>query len=97
MSKHTPGPWRATSGGRVVAQNGRSIVQVCRVGDYADSGLLEFCRERWDADTRLIASAPAMLLALEMLESVAFGAEGKVEGGARMARIAIAKAKGETP
>ena len=36
-----------------------------------------------------------LLEALEMLAAVDFGANGSVERGALMARIAIAKAKGE--
>jgi hypothetical protein len=42
-----------------------------------------------------VQAAPELLEALAMLEAVDFGANGSVERGARLARIAIAKAKGE--
>jgi len=52
-------------------------------------------RDLSKANTRLIAAAPDLLEALEMLAAVDFGADGSVERGALMARIAIAKARGE--
>jgi hypothetical protein len=45
------------------------------------------------AYARLRAAAPYMLKALELLEAVDFGANGSVEQGAWMARIALAKVR----
>ena len=53
-------------------------------------------RDLQKANANLIAAAPDLLEALEMLAAVDFGADGSVERGALLARIAIAKAKGGT-
>lgn len=66
MSKCTPGPWRAGPGGRILAPEPQTVL-VCRVGAYDDPDLLPYCRERWQADARLIAAAPELLNALERL------------------------------
>ena len=52
-------------------------------------------RDLQKANANLIAAAPDLLEALEMLAAVDFGADGSVERGARLARIAIAKATGD--
>jgi hypothetical protein len=82
---------------------------VCRVGDYTDKECLPFCKERWDADSALIAAAPEMLEALEALTEAMLQAmieenwgkgmyDGVLRGEAfRTAQSIIAKAKGETP
>jgi len=66
-AKHTPGPWRHNKGGAVY---GRDVV-VCRVGDYTDKECLPFCKERWDADSALIAAAPEMLETLKHVATIA--------------------------
>ena len=86
MNKHTPGPWEAKPS--VVLSENVVFWSVFS----GDSFLFPHCNE---ADAHLMAAAPEMLEALKMLEAVDFGAGGSVERGARMARIAIAKARGE--
>ena len=66
MSKHTEGPWQARSGGRVFAPEAQDVL-VCRVGAYGDPDLLAVAGERWKADAKMIAAAPAMLAVLERL------------------------------
>ena len=84
-TKHTPGPW-CYQLGAIVDNEGYLIADV---------------RSRWDdgqdgedyhfANARLIASAPELLQALEY---IATGGENWKDC-ARVARAAIAKAKGE--
>lgn len=96
MSKHTPGPWRATSGGRVIAQDGEWRLQVCKVGAFDDPEMLRHSKSRWEADARLIAAAPELLAALDYALAVAdeglrLGPEWREK-----TRAVIVKAKGET-
>jgi hypothetical protein len=86
MSNHTPGPWSIeVSATHITVRNGEG--DVVFHDDKRIDGVVK--------DAHLIAAAPEMLEALEMLEAVDFGAAGSIERGARMARIAIAHAKGE--
>lgn len=62
----TQGPWRAVPNtGRIHAEVGGSTVQVATVGDYRDSEILPYNKERWNADAALIAAAPDLLSALK--------------------------------
>lgn len=94
MSNHTPGPWESpeTDGHwRVICSriNGkrRTIAQVCK-GD------------RRDANARLIAAAPELLVALELLTAdmkfLYRDQDGDMDhDGIQFAEAAIRKAKGE--
>ena len=99
MSKHTPGPWFI---GTDRYDYGRHIYAEQKVGD-------EYCEEYhpliattsddepdidWEANARLIAAAPELLKALEIVEPIIDEVMASVEPG-RMARAAIAKARGE--
>ena len=85
--RHTPGPWRiAFFGSHVETSDGEPIAKVAGI-----RGMKMAQR----ANANLIAAAPDLLEALEMLAAVDFGADGSVERGARLARIAIAKATGD--
>jgi hypothetical protein len=67
MRKSTPGPWHCENSiGYIFDKN--CGVLVCQVGGYQDTGLLEFNKERWDADVRLISAAPELLAALKSLD-----------------------------
>lgn len=92
--EHTPGPWRHNNGGHVY---GRDVV-VCRVGDYTDKECLPFCKERWDADSALIAAAPEMLEALKRIlpSAIAYemGSDGYDEDDIIFAQHVITKAEG---
>lgn len=88
MSKHTPGPWQAL--GRDIlsmhAYPRASGPLVCVVDDNDNS--------KWPADAALIAAAPDLLAACEvLLDAVARG--DHKDKALRTARAAIAKAKGE--
>ena len=68
----TPGPWRHVGHGHIWApdatsRHDTSVVQVAKVGAFHDAELLPQCqcRDRWMADARLIAAAPAMFEALQ--------------------------------
>jgi hypothetical protein len=65
----TPGPWRRAGSarnptGRIWAPDGRGNVEVAQVGNYGDSELLRFNKDRWDADAHLISAAPELYEAL---------------------------------
>lgn len=61
MSKHTPGPWHSNNKvGFVFAKDCR----ICVVGDFRDKELLPWNKDRWLADSKLIAAAPVMHAAL---------------------------------
>ena len=85
--KHTLGPLAVT-------QKAFSL----QITDSEDTGICEFWRrgnpEKELATAKLMAAAPDLLEALEMLAAVDFGANGSVERGALLARIAIDKATG---
>ena len=52
-AKHTPGPWKFTALGRIVADSAGQVV--CRPAAYANNA------ERQVANARLIAAAPELL------------------------------------
>lgn len=90
MSKHTPGPWGFDSFAlreEIRAENNPLIATVCSV--HCDSP------EEMRANAHLIAAAPEILEALEMmLEMSEMSGFGKA-AAEDVARAAIAKAKGE--
>lgn len=77
MSEHTPGPWVVGNVGEVVA-GGTTLADV-----YGDD-------EQADVDARLIAAAPDLLAALELLLPYLEDCRMDIE-----ARAAIAKARGK--
>jgi len=95
MSKHTPGPWNYTMDKdrgwdfKLTADHGKTeIVSGCGC-----------CDSPWvscEADARLIAAAPELLEALELIVSFIDAGQGTwtIEDQNK-ARAAIAKAKGE--
>lgn len=92
---HTPGPWRAVLGcgttgfDRPITALGKggAPIQVARA--YAD-----FDRETVDANARLIAAAPALLLALQQIEEALLVDRGDSRTRlASWARAAIALAE----
>lgn len=93
MTKHTPGPWWADTGCRcenitIYGTETGDAVDVCDVVYRGDEIQIE-------ANARLIAAAPDLLAALELIltaEERGFGAD-YIKG---CARAAIAKAKGKT-
>jgi hypothetical protein len=95
-TKHTPGPWAVSDVGEVVVcATGRTL---CDVYSSPTTG-----EEQADVDARLIAAAPDLLAACEMLAEAQRRADtGEREGfgcyvdAVDKARAAIAKAKGET-
>jgi hypothetical protein len=95
--KHTPGPWRVDE--RILS-NSVCVYTVDRKRFVADCGGLGGIPEDDElvmADARLIASAPALLEALEeILRNVAPWAKADTMAGrlAGIASAAIAKAKG---
>jgi hypothetical protein len=97
MAQFTPGPWHVTEDGFVVAEDGR------RVGYMHGNPSNVFAEAaRVSADRGLMASAPAMLAALEFYADVSkypaplTGGMGALWADCgEIARAAIAKAKGE--
>ena len=93
MSKHTPGPWSAEC--RAVGYKGGEwgkdeFLQWVVCGPEVPSGRGQF----FQADARLIAAAPDLLAALQVIASFAVGNGDVCEIIAQRARAAIAKATG---
>lgn len=101
MSEHTPGPWATDAVGEYVFADGGShpVAQVRGYGHYCKMfGDEEQAVNRMSANARLIAAAPELLEALESLYSrVRKDKDAKKwwEYEQKMARAAIAKARGE--
>lgn len=95
MSKHTPGPWEQVADS-IKSRTADCVVvrlpaQTDRVGDESPEQIA-----RWDADARLIAAAPELLEALELIVSFVDAGQGTwTLEDQQKARAAIAKAKGE--
>ena len=91
MPKHSPGPWAA-----LISDRGVLI-------DSAPAMIAKvpFSGEQAEADGRLIAAAPDLLAALEVVVAdwtAQFERNGhKAPAWCKQARAAIAKATGETP
>jgi hypothetical protein len=109
MSKHTPGPWFADSGGKIWRRDPSELYQ--NGGGVAGDEPLAWTYEGWsdeglqgypvEANARLIAAAPDLLEALEFMLSVfnetypdVADDEEDREAWAK-ARAAIRKATGE--
>ena len=94
MSKHTPGPWFAV-GAQVETEND-SVPDICTCDPQVmRQSHLDWHPRTVEANARLIAAAPELLEALEMmLEMSEMGGFGKA-AAEDVARAAIAKAKGE--
>ena len=90
MSKHTPGPWRVL---RMVEPIGYAEFQVA----WSDDGELVCDVVYEEADARLIAFAPELLVALKNMVSLAspYFTDGPQRVAISEARAAIAKAEGE--
>ncbi len=89
MMKHTPGPWALHEGKTAVNGADGRLVASC--------GFLPY-RNKWDseANARLIASAPDLLEALELIIFDIECLEPIKKHHLEEAYEAIAKAKGET-
>ena len=87
-SKHTPGPWTATSEAIVIASDG----YICKVAVHGKGDA------EGEANVRLIAAAPDLLAALEELLSVArqpsYYTQAEWLTKHPVARAAVNKAKG---
>ncbi|MDN7658472.1 hypothetical protein [Burkholderia cenocepacia] len=80
--KHTPGPWnctRASSSGYDVIQAENAPVDVCVVSRRDKSG------EEINANARLIAAAPDLLIALELIAADADAGNSRLTSGVRLA------------
>lgn len=97
MSNHTPGPWFVSNDeDSPLIYSDTNATYVAQV--FArDDGLLGTARgAAVDADARIIAAAPELLKALQMIEEVASGRVPLVNNWvASVARAAISKANGE--
>jgi len=79
MSKHTPGPWRVIGLGSAIYQ----------VEEHTETASFSSFSEHSEANARLIAAAPDLLLALaQMMDGY------KLPSVRKQARAAIAKATG---
>jgi hypothetical protein len=104
--KHTPGPWKAelANKGRKNACEFWAVIEDNHSRTHRDSIVNMFwsdgIRPDDEANARLIAAAPELLEALELLHSISkhqravFGSEEAVASAYATARAAIAKAKG---
>ena len=96
MTKHTPGPWViAGSMNDDIRESSRDHCTIATIRCYASHNL---ATEK-DANTRLIATAPELLEALERLvylrDATFAASETDWTRGMVAARAAIAKARGE--
>lgn len=101
-AKHTPGPWEVLDGRRVgvtlpsLPAEGGGFCTHCVALTHSDRGEIDA-----EANARLIAAAPDMLAALQMLSEALpsdeyMRAQGQVPGPGLIAmRAAILKATGE--
>lgn len=88
--KHTPGPWVQVGWGPYGIRAGYSQSSVGTSIAHVSKGPAEF-----DANARLIASAPDLLKALELLTEEVEEYELGNPDVLRKARAAVARAKGE--
>jgi len=90
-TKHTPGPWDLAQG-----ENEITVYTDATIATVPDS------LESWEANARLIAAAPDLLAALELIsqgpDEFDHSADiwEELEGCRRVARKAIAKATGSS-
>jgi hypothetical protein len=92
MSKHTPGPW-------VVDPRAKLRVFAANKATVASAGCTDTERSSWEANARLIAAAPELLEALQLMLDAHLdtsGTDGPLQMAAKdAADAAIAKATGE--
>ncbi len=81
-AKHTPGPWEVDHDAIYCAESGDIIAEI------------DFARDEYSANARLIAASPDLLEALEEARKRLNGA-GMLGGPDDPVNAAIAKAKGE--
>jgi hypothetical protein len=96
MSKHTPGPWFAV--GAQVEIEDDSVPDICTCDPQVmRQSHLDWHPRTVEANARLIAAAPELLEALEMMLACTEGQAiyNFMEPQREKARAAIAKAKGE--
>ena len=97
-ANYTPGPWRIDEGRSIVAQFEGEEVQIAAMNrsqwSQPDGGKNHRLSVQTPANARLIASAPALLEALENLVSVCEGT-GRQPPCIENAKAAISAAKGE--
>jgi len=107
MSKHTPGPWRICKGGNMSnLVEGPSGVQIDGTYDdgYRTVAMVQSCcsdrgaaaEKNCNANLRLIAAAPDLLAALELVMAWRPSAAWPELAALEAARSALSKAKGET-
>lgn len=90
-TEHTPGPWTADSDGRIVSESAlewSGTLNMTRRAYVASTGGAAF-----DANARLIASAPALLAALEQVHDFWAGGDAPEELENAI-HAAIAQARG---
>lgn len=93
-AKHTPGPWglKAASGARSLWRVADAVGRVIGTISRPYTGV-----DRADADARLIAAAPELLAALELLTDRMALVPDHEDAILAAARAAIAKALGGAP
>jgi hypothetical protein len=89
MSAYTPGPWIIDEPHQVWAESAREYVATTQIEDWET-----IPREQAEANAKLIAAAPDLVLALQHIAS---NAAESPEWIRRVAREAIAKATGGAP
>ena len=103
MSKHTPGPWKVhyEGSGDFVVYSGDVEIGTAwsQHAHFMGSGEAELSNE---ANAHLIAAAPEMFDALERIANGDIGPSNAndqiiIQSIVNTARVAVAKAKGETP
>lgn len=109
-SKHTPGPWHVVNGVDVFtslgAKNAEGIEEPINDGWHvADCAMEDLSYRESNANARLIAAAPDLLEALELIvmerawyrseRPEGYNIEDRLNAWEETARAAIAKAKGE--
>lgn len=89
MSRFTEGPWHISQNRSSVGVYNASGNPVCKLP------AAQFTMLRKLADARLIAAAPDLYAALEVLLPIAATAYGALSKDIDLARAALAKARGE--
>ena len=103
-SKHTPGPWILTDGGRfesscVITTHLRLDESMASIEEVETDWIEPFGSEQ-QANTLLIAAAPDLLEALKACAAICAGesmSKSSLVRALEMARSAITKATGEIP
>ena len=88
QEKHTPGPWRLGNPGQVYTNDLMRHICDCRTERYMDSEVAE----NNQANARLIAAAPSLLMACQ--DALSYVEDGCTMEAAEILRDVIAKARG---